>query len=101
MHSGEIAERGLAPEGVSRRVQHYVALLGLDPANFGGHSLRSGFVTSAYKLGRKVPDIMQSTGHNGTKELLGYVRRAGLIEESAGRGLLDEALANRKKASES
>jgi hypothetical protein len=82
-------------------VQHYVALLGLDPANFGGHSLRSGFVTSAYKLGRKVPDIMQSTGHNGTKELLGYVRRAGLIEESAGRGLLDEALANRKKASES
>jgi len=93
--TGKILKAGLAPEGVSRRVKHYVKALGLDPSEFGGHSLRSGFVTSAYKMGRKMPDIMESTGHHTSTEVLGYIRRAGLIEESAGRGLMDEALARR------
>lgn len=97
MVTGNVMAAALAPVGVSRRVQHYVKLLGLDPSRFGGHSLRSGFITSAYKLGRKVPDIMEASGHHGTRELFGYVRRAGLIEESAGRGLLDEGLAARKE----
>lgn len=96
----KIMDRALAPEGVARRVQHYVKLLGLDPSHFGGHSLRSGFVTSAYKLGRKVPDIMEASGHHGMHEVLGYVRRAGLIDESAGRGLIDEGLANRTEKKE-
>jgi len=87
---------GLAPEGVARRVQHYVKAIGLDPTQFGGHSLRSGFVTSAYKMGRKIPDIMEATGHHNQKEVLGYVRRAGLVDESAARGLVDEALAKRE-----
>lgn len=100
MVTGEVMGAALAPVGVSRRVQHYVKLLGLDPSHFGGHSLRSGFITSAYKLGRKLPDIMEATGHHGTKEMLGYVRRAGLIEESAGRGLLDEGLVNRTEKKE-
>ena len=98
MMTGEIMKEGLAPEGVARRIQHYVKLLGLDPSDFGGHSLRSGFVTTAYKLGRKIPDIMESTGHHATSEVLGYIRRAGLIEESAGRGLMDEAIARRAPA---
>lgn len=57
-----------------------------------GRSLQSGFVTSAYKLGRKVPDIMEATGHHNPQEVLTYIRRAGLVEESAARGLVDEAL---------
>ena len=100
MMTGKIMAEGLAPEGVARRIQHYVKQLGLNPSDFGGHSLRSGFVTTAYKLGRKVPDIMESTGHHSTREVLGYVRRAGLVEESAARGLTDEALARRAPSSE-
>jgi integrase len=99
-NTGALMGGALAPEGVARRIQHYVKKLGLDPADFGGHSLRSGFVTTAYKLGRKVPDIMESTGHRATNEVLGYVRRAGLVEESAARGLVDEALAGRKPEGE-
>jgi integrase len=95
MATGKIMSVGLAPEGVARRVQHYVKQLGLDPSDFGGHSLRSGFVTTAYKLGRKIPDIMEATGHRAHSEVLGYIRRAGLVEESAARGLMDEAIARR------
>lgn len=95
MTTGKLLSAALAPEGVARRVQHYVKLLGLDPSDFGGHSLRSGFVTTAYKLGRKIPDIMEATGHHAHSEVLGYIRRAGLVEESAGRGLMDEAIAKR------
>lgn len=95
MLTGAIMEASLAPEGVARRVQHYAKLLGLDPRDFGGHSLRSGFATSAYKMGRSLLDIKQSTGHHGTRELETYIRRAGLVEESAGRGLIDEALAKK------
>ena len=87
----------LAPVGVARRIQRYVKMLGLDPADFGGHSLRSGFITSAHRMGRSMPDIMEASGHQTAKEVLGYIRRAGLIEESAGRGLLDEALVKRSK----
>jgi integrase len=97
MLTGELMAAPLAPKGVARRVQHYVALVGLDPRDFGGHSLRSGFVTTAYKMGVKVPDIMEATGHHNPKELFGYIRRAGLIEESAGRGLIDKALAGAAK----
>lgn len=96
MTTGELMADALAPEGVARRIQVYVRRLGLDPADFGGHSLRSGFVTTAYKLGRKVPDIMEATGHRAPNEVLGYIRRAGLVEESAARGLVDEAIARRE-----
>lgn len=97
MVTGEIMVAGIAPEGVARRVQHYAKRLGLDPSYFGGHSLRSGFITTAYKLGRKIPDIMEATGHHVHNEVLGYIRRAGLVEESAARGLMDEALARRSE----
>lgn len=96
MVTGKVMLDGLAPEGVARRIQHYVKLLGLDPSDFGGHSLRSGFVTTAYKLGRKIPDIMEATGHHTSTEVMRYIRRGGLIEESAARGLMDEALARYK-----
>lgn len=95
MVSGEVLTVALAPQGVARRIQHYVKQLGLDPADFGGHSLRSGFITTAVKLGRTEADIMESTGHRDVRTMRGYVRRAGLVEESAGRGLIDEALAHR------
>lgn len=97
MQSGKVLDAALAPQGVARRVQHYVEQLGLDPSDFGGHSLRSGFITTAVKMGRTEADIMESTGHRDVRTMRKYVRRAGLVEESAGRGLIDEALARRSE----
>lgn len=92
--TGEVMDAPLAPEGVSRRVQHYVKKLGLDPSDFGGHSLRSGFVTTAHRLGESAADIAVSTGHHGVGQVNEYIRRAGL-EDAAGPGLLNKALARR------
>jgi len=96
MGTDKIMEAALAPEGVSRRVQHYVKLLGLDPADFGGHSLRSGFITTAHRLGENASDIAVSTGHQGVKQVNEYIRRAGL-QDAAGPGLLNKAIAKRSE----
>jgi integrase len=92
MTTGAIMDAALAPEGVSRRIQHYVKMLGLDPAEFGGHSLRSGFVTTAVRLGKSTPDIMASTGHRTERQVHEYVRREGL-HDAAAPGMIGEALA--------
>lgn len=94
--AGNVMEAGLAPEGVSRRVQIYMKKLGQDPTKFGGHSLRSGFVTTAHRLGEKASDIAASTGHHGVNQVNEYIRRAGL-EDAAGPGLMNKALARRKE----
>jgi integrase len=98
MVTGEVMQAALAPEGVAKRIQHYVKLLGLDPRDFGGHSLRSGFVTTAARAGKRLEDIMDVTGHRDPKTVIGYIRQADLEDRSVAKGLLDEALA-RKAAS--
>ena len=42
----------LAPAAVADRVQHWAKLAGLDWREFAGHSLRSGFVTTAARRGK-------------------------------------------------
>ena len=45
--------------GASRIVKRYAAAVGLDPAEFSGHSLRSGFLTSAAEAGASVFKMME------------------------------------------
>lgn len=96
MLTGEIIGVALSPEGVSRRIQFYVKKLGLDPKAFGGHSLRSGFVTTAVRLKKSTHDIMASTGHRSVEQVFAYVRREGL-QDAAAPGMIGEALARRPK----
>ena len=42
--------------------KRYAKAAGLDPAGFGGHSLRAGFITSAAERGAKTDRIMDHTG---------------------------------------
>ena len=50
--------------------------LGFDPATFGGHSLRAGFVTSAVKRGANLIKITDVTGHKSLDMLKTYSRDA-------------------------
>lgn len=93
---GTVSQEGISPELVSIRVKHYVERLGLDPKHFGGHSIRSGLITTAYRQGRKLADIMEATGHRKAETVMGYIRRAGLLEDSATKGLMDEIAPMRK-----
>jgi hypothetical protein len=55
---------------------------------FAGHSLRSGFLTSAAEAGASVFKMMEISRHKSVDTLRGYVRRADLFQEHAGAAFL-------------
>jgi hypothetical protein len=55
------------------------SLAGLDVDTLGGHSLRTGFVTSAAATGASVAQLANVTRHSSADVLLGYVRTANLV----------------------
>ena len=59
-------------------------MVGLDPAEFAGHSLRAGFLTSAAEAGADVLRIMEVSRHKRVETVQGYVRRANLFKGHAG-----------------
>ena len=65
-------------------VKAYAERAGLDPVLFAGHSLRSGFLTSAAEAGDSVFKMMEVSRHKSVDTLRGYVRRADLFHEHAG-----------------
>jgi hypothetical protein len=62
--------------------------VGLDPAKFAGHSLRSGFLTSAAEAGDGVFKLMEVSRHRSVDTLSGYVRSADLFKGRAGSSFL-------------
>jgi len=50
---------------------------------FAGHSLRSGFVTSAAHGGANIKSIMRQTGHSSISIVLRYMREASLFRGNA------------------
>ena len=55
---------------------------------FSGHSLRSGFLTSAAGKGASIFKMMDVSRHKSVDTLRGYVRDAELFKDHAGAGLL-------------
>ena len=80
--------QSLLPAAVSEVVKVYAAAAGFDPREFGGHSLRAGFVTSAAERGAKAERIMDHTGHSSIAMVRVYTRRADAFEDHAGEGIL-------------
>ena len=77
----------LSGHAVSVVLKKRCELAGLDPAIFGAHSLRSGFLTSAAEAGASVFKMMEVSRHRSIDVLRGYVRRADLFHEHAGAAL--------------
>jgi site-specific recombinase XerD len=69
-------------------VKAYAALAGFDASTFSGHSLRSGFLTSAAANGASIFKMMDVSRHKSVDTLRGYVRDAELFKNHAGAGLL-------------
>lgn len=78
----------LAPAAVADRVRHWAKKAGLDWREFAGHSLRSGFVTTAARRGKDVDSIMRTTRHRSVATVREYIQRETLHERGAGEGLL-------------
>lgn len=74
----------LHPARVAKVVQAQIATLGLDPALYGAHSLRSGFVTVAVEANVQLLVIMETTGHRSVETLRRYYRSRDPLRACAG-----------------
>ncbi|GEP00536.1 site-specific integrase [Methylobacterium haplocladii] len=83
-----LTEERLKDHAVAEIVKGRAKAVGLDPKFFAGHSLRSGFVTSALAAGADVLKVMSVTRHTQVQTLKGYDQRAQAFRDHAGRGFL-------------
>lgn len=63
-------------------------MAGLDINEFGAHSLRAGFITSAAEAGANLFKIMDVSRHKSVQTVKGYVRTAELFKDHAGNAFL-------------
>ena len=68
---------------VSLIIKKYAVSVGLDPNNYSGHSLRSGFATSAAEAGAEERNIMSMTGHKSNQMVRRYIKEANLFKNNA------------------
>jgi integrase len=75
--------RRLSDKAVALVVKAAVAAAGYDPGAYSGHSLRSGFATSAARAGVPEAHIQNQTRHRSLPVLRGYIRRGSLFSDNA------------------
>ncbi len=86
--NGSLKPRALWGGSVALIVKSVGERAGLDPARIAGHSLRSGFVTTAHAKGCTMDSIMKQTNHRSERTARGYVRHAEAFTKNAAVGLL-------------
>mgnify|MGYP001406155505 CR=1 FL=1 len=64
-------------------MKKYLNFAGVENKNFAGHSLRSGFATSAAEAGVEERNIMSMTGHKTTQMVRRYINEANLFKNNA------------------
>jgi hypothetical protein len=74
---GKVGTAALSPYAASLVIEQRIA-------TYSGHSLRSGFVTSAAEAGASLFKLTEVSRHKSLDTLRGYVRRIDLFKEHAG-----------------
>lgn len=80
---GGVGTVRLSPVDVARVIKAAVAAAGYEPQDYAGHSLRSGFITSAARAGVAERHIQDQSGHRSLPMLRGYIRRGSLFMDNA------------------
>jgi hypothetical protein len=78
----------MTAESAAGVVKDHAQMIGLNSADFAGHSLRAGFLTSAAEAGASVFKMMEVSRHKSVDTLRGYVRRADMFRDHAGAAFL-------------
>ena len=73
----------LTDQTVALLIKDYLDIAGIDSKNYSGHSLRSGFATSAAESGAEERSIMAMTGHKSTEMVRRYIKEANLFKNNA------------------
>ncbi len=82
--AGALQGRPLISCDIPRLVKQYGALIGLNPNELSGHSLRAGFVTSAAAHKARLDKIMEVTRHKNANIVMRYIRDADSFRDHAG-----------------
>ena len=73
----------LTDQSVALIIKEYLTKAGVDNKNYSGHSLRSGFATSAAEAGAEERSIMAMTGHKSSEMVRRYIKEANLFKNNA------------------
>ena len=79
----KLTEKRLTDQTVALLIKEYLQLAGIDNKNYSGHSLRSGFATSAAESGAEERSIMAMTGHKSSEMVRRYIKEANLFKNNA------------------
>ena len=79
----KLSENRLTDQTIALLIKKYLELAGIDSKNYSGHSLRSGFATSAAESGAEERSIMTMTGHKSTEMVRRYIKEANLFKNNA------------------
>jgi site-specific recombinase XerD len=79
----KLTDNRLTDQTVALLIKKYLKLTGIDSKNYSGHSLRSGFATSAAESGAEERSIMAMTGHKSTEMVRRYIKEANLFKNNA------------------
>ena len=79
----KLTENRLTDQTVAILIKKYLKLAGIDSKSYSGHSLRSGFATSAAESGAEERSIMAMTGHKSTEMVRRYIKEANLFKNNA------------------
>ena len=79
----KLSESRLSDQTVALLIKHYLNLAGIDSKNYSGHSLRSGFATTAAESGVEERSIMAMTGHKSAEMVRRYIKEVNLFKNNA------------------
>ena len=80
--SFNLSNNRLTDQTVALLIKKYLTLAGINSKNYSGHSLRSGFATSAADAGVEERSIMAMTGHKSPEMVRRYIKEANLFKNN-------------------
>ena len=79
----KLSKNRLTDQSVALLIKDYLKIAGIESRNYSGHSLRSGFATSAAESGAEERSIMAMTGHKSAEMVRKYIKEANLFKNNA------------------
>ena len=79
----KLSSNRLTDQSVALIIKQYLNYAGINSSNYSGHSLRSGFATSAAEAGAEERSIMAMTGHKSPEMVRRYIKEANLFKNNA------------------
>lgn len=85
---GDLTESAMSDRAVARLVKTAAGKAGYDPSEYGGHSLRAGFLTEAANNRASLFKMQDVSRHKSMQVLSEYVRQAERFDDHAGANFL-------------